>query len=100
LLISFDSRYDSRPNGSNRKSDPAAGNWSAARTTWIADAHGYGKRFIVRGDEILIAFVELQRAIHEFAVGLIVQWPRKRCADEKLTAFLEMEKSGLYPPVD
>ena len=30
------------------------------RTIWIVDAHGYGKRFIVRADEILTAFVELQ----------------------------------------
>jgi len=35
------------------------------------DARGYGKRFIVRGDEMLAAFVELQQAIHEFAVSLI-----------------------------
>ncbi len=42
------------------------------RTIWIVDAHGYGKRFIVRAEEILTAFVELQRAIHEFAVSLIV----------------------------
>ena len=41
------------------------------RTMWIVDAHGYGKRFIVRTDEMLTAFVELQRAIHEFAVSLI-----------------------------
>jgi hypothetical protein len=41
------------------------------RTIWITDAHGYGKRFIVRADELLTAFVELQRAIHEFAVSLI-----------------------------
>ena len=41
------------------------------RTIWIVDAHGYGKRFIVRADEILTAFVELERAIHAFAVGLI-----------------------------
>ena len=41
------------------------------RTIWIVDAHGYGKSFIVRADEILTAFVELQRAIHEFAVSLI-----------------------------
>ena len=34
------------------------------RTVWIVDAHGYGKRFIVRADEIPTAFVELQRAIH------------------------------------
>jgi hypothetical protein len=41
------------------------------RTIWIVDAHGYEKRFIVRTDEILTAFVELQRAIHEFPVDLI-----------------------------
>ena len=41
------------------------------RTIWIVDAHGYGKRFIVRADEMLTAFLELQRAIHEFAVSLI-----------------------------
>ena len=41
------------------------------RIIWIVDAHGYGKRFIVRSDEILTAFVELERAIHEFAVSLI-----------------------------
>ena len=43
-------------------------NW---RTIWIVDAHGYGKRFIVRSDEKLTAFGELERAIHEFAVDLI-----------------------------
>jgi hypothetical protein len=42
-----------------------------ARTIWIVDAHGYGKRFIVRAEEILTAFLELERAIHEFAVDLI-----------------------------
>jgi hypothetical protein len=52
------------------------GNWVATvdreeRTIWIVDAHGYGKRFIVRADEILSAFVELERAIHQFAVDLI-----------------------------
>jgi len=41
------------------------------RTIWIVDAHGYGKRFIVHADEKLTAFVELQSAIHEFAVDLI-----------------------------
>ena len=41
------------------------------RTIWIVDAHGYGKRFIVRADEMLTAFLELQTAIHEFAVSLI-----------------------------
>jgi hypothetical protein len=41
------------------------------RTIWIVDAHGYGKRFIVRADEMLTAFLEAERAIHQFAVSLI-----------------------------
>jgi hypothetical protein len=45
---------------------------SEGRTIWIADAHrGDGKRFVVRADEKLTAFMELQRAIHEFAESLI-----------------------------
>jgi hypothetical protein len=43
---------------------------SNRRTIWIVDAHGYGNRFIVRADEKLTAFLELQQAIHEFAVIL------------------------------
>ena len=35
---------------------------SQGRTIWIVDAHpGDGKRFIVRANEILTAFVELER---------------------------------------
>jgi hypothetical protein len=41
------------------------------RTTWIVDAHGYGHRFVVRADERLTAFLELETAIHKFAVDLI-----------------------------
>jgi hypothetical protein len=41
------------------------------RTLWIVDSHCYGKRFIVRANEMQTAFVELQRAVHEFAVDLI-----------------------------
>jgi len=33
------------------------------RTIWIVDAHGYGKRFIVRADKKLAAFLELESAI-------------------------------------
>ena len=33
------------------------------RTIWIVDAHGYGKRFIVRADEKLSAFLELESEI-------------------------------------
>jgi hypothetical protein len=35
---------------------------SQGRTIRIVDAHGYGKRFIVRAEELLTAFVELERA--------------------------------------
>ena len=46
------------------------------RRTWIADAHRAGKRFVVHTDEMLTASVELQRAIHEFAVSLALCWVR------------------------
>jgi hypothetical protein len=37
---------------------------SNGRTIWIVDAHrGDGKRFVVRADEKLTAFLELQSAI-------------------------------------
>jgi hypothetical protein len=37
---------------------------SEGRTFWIADAHcDDGKRFIVRADELLTAFVELERQV-------------------------------------
>jgi hypothetical protein len=40
---------------------------SEARTIWIADAHrDNGKRFIVRADEILTAFLELERVPDAF----------------------------------
>ena len=45
---------------------------SEGRTIWIVDARGYENCFIVRADEILTASVELERAIHEFAVSLMV----------------------------
>jgi hypothetical protein len=45
---------------------------SNGQTIWIVDAHrDDGRRFIVHADEKLTAFVELERAIHKFAVGLI-----------------------------
>jgi hypothetical protein len=37
---------------------------SRGRTIWIADAHrGDGKRFVVRADEKLTAFIELERQV-------------------------------------
>jgi hypothetical protein len=35
------------------------------RTIWIVDAHGYGMRFIVRADEILTAFLDLQSTVSD-----------------------------------
>jgi hypothetical protein len=46
---------------------------SSWRTIWIVDAHGYGKRFVVRADQMLTAFIELERAIPEFAVSLMLK---------------------------
>jgi len=41
---------------------------SEGRTIWIADAHrGAGKRFVVRADEKLTAFMELQAATRAFS---------------------------------
>ena len=41
------------------------------RTIWIVDAHrDDGKRFVVRADELLTAFLELERAI---CVGLLTE---------------------------
>jgi hypothetical protein len=45
---------------------------SSGRTIWIADAHrDDGKRFVARANETLTAFLELESAIHQFAVDLI-----------------------------
>jgi hypothetical protein len=37
------------------------------RTIWIADAHRDGKRFILRAEERLTAFLELESAIMKTA---------------------------------
>jgi hypothetical protein len=42
-----------------------------AEPIFVTDAHRDGKRFVVRADEKLTAFGELQMAIYEFAVDLI-----------------------------
>jgi hypothetical protein len=46
---------------------------SRGRTFWIVDANrDNGNRFIVRSDEKLTAFLELETAIHEFAVDAMM----------------------------
>ena len=56
---------------SHRFNPLAGGSWRCVsavdreeRTIWIADAHrGDGKRFVVRGEQKLTAFLELESAI-------------------------------------
>ena len=43
---------------------------SKGRTIWIVDTHGYGKRFIVRADEKLTVFMELESAIRSATAEL------------------------------
>ena len=46
---------------------------SEGRTLWIVDAHrGDGKRFVVRSDELLNAFLELERITHELAAAALL----------------------------
>ena len=46
---------------------------SNGRTMWIVDAHrDNGKRFLVRSDELLTAFLELERITHELAVSALL----------------------------
>jgi hypothetical protein len=42
------------------------------RTIWIVDAHGYGKRFVVRADEKLTAFLELEAAIRACGEAIVL----------------------------
>ncbi len=53
---------------------------SNGRTIWIADAHrDDGKRFIVRSDQKLTAFLELERITHELALLALLgdEWDRR-----------------------
>jgi hypothetical protein len=47
---------------------------SEGRTIWIVDGHrDNGKRFVVRSDEKLAAFLELERITHELAVSVLLK---------------------------
>jgi hypothetical protein len=46
---------------------------SNGQTIWIVDAHrDNGRRFVVRSDEKLAAFLELERITHELAVSALL----------------------------
>lgn len=55
------------------------------RTHWIVDAHrDDGKRYVVRSDELLSAFLELERITHQLAVSAVLgddssKWHYERC---------------------
>ena len=43
------------------------------RTTWLVDAHrDDGKRYIVRSNELLTAFLELERITHAVAASMLL----------------------------
>jgi hypothetical protein len=46
---------------------------SEGRTIWIVDGHrDNGKRFVVRSDELLSAFLELERIAHQLALSALL----------------------------
>ena len=46
---------------------------SEGRTLWIVDAHrDNSKRFVVRSDELLSAFLELERITHKLALSALL----------------------------
>jgi hypothetical protein len=46
---------------------------SNGRTIWIVDAHrDNGKRFVVRSDELLNTFLQLERITHELAAAALL----------------------------
>jgi len=46
---------------------------SEGRTIWIVDAHrDTGRRFVVRSDEKLTAFLELERITHQLALSALL----------------------------
>jgi len=48
---------------------------SNGQTIWIADAHrGDGKRYVVRAEELLTAFIELESAIRACGEFVLTGW--------------------------
>ena len=60
------------------------------RTIWISDAHrGDGKRFVVRADEKLTAFAELESAIHGGRLPVPRQLRAEECHDQSVKFHME-----------
>ena len=56
---------------------------SEGRTIWIVDAHrDNGERFVVRSDELLSAFLELERITHQLALSAVLDGRRAKVEAE------------------
>jgi hypothetical protein len=59
---------------------------SEGRTLWIVDAHrDDGKRFVVRSDELLTAFLELEKVTRELALPTLLGDDTRRAHGSRLT---------------
>jgi hypothetical protein len=64
------------------------------RTIWIVDAHRDGNRFIVRADEKLTAFMELEGGDSVFANGPKIDHRGPQCDVHGLITKLEIRSTG------
>ena len=71
---------------------------SQQRTIWIVDADRGGKRFIVRADEILTAFLELESAIRaamRLAAARFIECSMQSCMEsQRLHRMSKLHKGG------
>jgi hypothetical protein len=59
--------------GCRLQRSPITMNGSMGLSLWIVDAHrDDGKRYVVRSEEMLSAFLELERITHELAVSSLL----------------------------
>jgi hypothetical protein len=70
---------------------------SQGRTIWIADAHRGGKRFVVRADEKLTAFVELESAIGDKKLGCRLDLKLRRYSHKSRHGFLLAKERPCRP---
>ena len=72
--------------GNLKKADWSCGYVSAidsnGQTIWIADAHREGQRFVVRADEKLSAFLELELSIRKNSSDMVCPWLVFICVNE------------------
>ena len=73
---------------------------SNGRTIWIADAHrGNGKRYVVRADEKLIAFLELKLRLEEFGNSVVQKIINRGPAGADVRATRKLENAAIREAV-